>query len=252
VYGITRRGFGASDAPPSGYAAQRSAADVLEVLESLKLQKPILVGHSFGGQDLTTIGSERSDRVRALVYLNSGEDPSLKLSDYDAGPVDIQKLPESARTLPRADYTSFQAYREWQRNTHGIAFPESELRQTHAANANGSMGRYLPPQGVRDAIFEGMVKPDYAAVRVPVLALFPAMPSEEEWAQRFKPANAEQRVALGQKFALDRAILMRQMQDLGRISTSQIVQLAGANFYIFISNESEIVRELREFAARLK
>jgi hypothetical protein len=45
---------------------------------------------------------------------------------------------------------------------------------------------------------------------------------------------------------------MRQMQDLGRISTSQIVQLAGANFYIFISNESEIVRELREFAARLK
>jgi pimeloyl-ACP methyl ester carboxylesterase len=44
VYGITRRGFGAS-----GYAAAENgprclADDVLAVLDSLKLNKPILVG----------------------------------------------------------------------------------------------------------------------------------------------------------------------------------------------------------------
>jgi non-heme chloroperoxidase len=37
VYGITRRGFGASSRPDSGYTAQRSAEDVLQVVNALKL-----------------------------------------------------------------------------------------------------------------------------------------------------------------------------------------------------------------------
>ena len=35
VYGITRRGIGASDKPAIGYTVQRSADDVLEVLDSV-------------------------------------------------------------------------------------------------------------------------------------------------------------------------------------------------------------------------
>ena len=57
VYGITRRGIGASDKPPSGYSVQRSADDVLEVLDRLKMNKPILVGYSCGGQVLSMLGS---------------------------------------------------------------------------------------------------------------------------------------------------------------------------------------------------
>jgi pimeloyl-ACP methyl ester carboxylesterase len=38
VYGITRRGIGASDKPLSGYTVQRSADDVLEVVDTLKLR----------------------------------------------------------------------------------------------------------------------------------------------------------------------------------------------------------------------
>jgi non-heme chloroperoxidase len=44
VYGITRRGFGASSHPESGYTDQRLADDVLQVLDSLKLVAPVLVG----------------------------------------------------------------------------------------------------------------------------------------------------------------------------------------------------------------
>jgi pimeloyl-ACP methyl ester carboxylesterase len=46
VYGITRRGFGASSRPDSGYTAQRSAEDVLQVIIALKLDHPVLAGHS--------------------------------------------------------------------------------------------------------------------------------------------------------------------------------------------------------------
>src|SRR6266849_9565141 len=37
VYGVTRRGYGASSHPDSGYTAQRLADDVPHVLETLKL-----------------------------------------------------------------------------------------------------------------------------------------------------------------------------------------------------------------------
>src|SRR5580692_6811930 len=46
VYGITRRGYGASSAPAAGYSADRLGDDVLAVMDSLKLDRPVLVGHS--------------------------------------------------------------------------------------------------------------------------------------------------------------------------------------------------------------
>jgi hypothetical protein len=49
VYGITRRGFGASSAPDSGYDADRLGDDVVEMIDVLKISKPVLAGHSLGG-----------------------------------------------------------------------------------------------------------------------------------------------------------------------------------------------------------
>src|ERR1700682_4592841 len=49
VYGISRRGSGASSAPSptrENYAADRLGDDVLAVIAALNLDKPILVGHS--------------------------------------------------------------------------------------------------------------------------------------------------------------------------------------------------------------
>jgi non-heme chloroperoxidase len=41
VYGITRRGFGASDAPASGYSVDRLADDLLSVVDTLQLTGPV-------------------------------------------------------------------------------------------------------------------------------------------------------------------------------------------------------------------
>jgi pimeloyl-ACP methyl ester carboxylesterase len=252
VYGITRRGYGASSRPESGYAAQRSADDVLSVLDSLKLRNPILVGHSFGGQDLSTLGAQHSDRIAGLVYLNSAEDPTLGLADYGAEPVDDKKLPSSMRDTSSADKRSFQAYREWQARVHGVAFPEPELRQLYAANPDGSMGNFLGSQRVRDAIFKGIRKPDYAGIRVPVLAFYALPQSLEDQMQRYKPRDAEEREAMNKKHALDLAIEKRQKQDLQRgVPAARVIELPGANFYIFLSNEADILREMRPFIAGL-
>ncbi|MCU1324942.1 MAG: putative hydrolase or acyltransferase of alpha/beta superfamily, partial [Bryobacterales bacterium] len=75
VYGVTRRGFGASSAPsPSGdatYSADRLGDDVLAVLDALKLNRPILVGHSLAGEELSSVGSRHPERVAGLIYLEA-------------------------------------------------------------------------------------------------------------------------------------------------------------------------------------
>lgn len=71
VYGITRRGFGDSSVPESGYSADRLGDDVLAVIEALKLERPILVGHSIAGEEMSSIGSRYPDKVAGLIYLDA-------------------------------------------------------------------------------------------------------------------------------------------------------------------------------------
>jgi len=72
VIGVTRRGFGDSSAPASGYGADRLGDDVLAVIDALKISKPVLAGHSLGGEELSSIGSRYPERVAGLIYLDAG------------------------------------------------------------------------------------------------------------------------------------------------------------------------------------
>src|SRR5918992_3498563 len=81
VHGITRRGIGASDKPTTGYSVQRSADDLFEAFNALKLQHALLVGHSCAGQVLTMFAAQHGDRLRGLVYLDGATDPTLTPAD---------------------------------------------------------------------------------------------------------------------------------------------------------------------------
>ena len=72
VFGVTRRGFGASSAPVSGYGADRLGDDVLAVIDALKISKPVLTGHSLGGEELSSIGSRYPEKTAGLIYLDAG------------------------------------------------------------------------------------------------------------------------------------------------------------------------------------
>jgi pimeloyl-ACP methyl ester carboxylesterase len=108
VYGITRRGIGSSDKPTAGYTVQRSADDVLEVLDALKLYKPILVGNSCGGWVLTRLGAQHSDRLGGLVYLDAADDPTLTMADYGVPPpaADSVHLPASIKPAPGRSWSA--------------------------------------------------------------------------------------------------------------------------------------------------
>ena len=66
VYGITRRGFGASSkpAPANGnYSADHLGDDVLAVMKALHIDRPVLIGHSIAGEELSSVGSRFPAKV---------------------------------------------------------------------------------------------------------------------------------------------------------------------------------------------
>jgi pimeloyl-ACP methyl ester carboxylesterase len=71
VYGITRRGFGASGYSATDHPADRLGDDVVAVMDALNLKKPILVGHSIAGVELSAVANNHPDRVAGLVYLDA-------------------------------------------------------------------------------------------------------------------------------------------------------------------------------------
>ena len=74
VYSITRRGYGNSSKPPAtaqNYSATRLGQDVLVILDKLQITKPILVGHSIAGEELSYIGTQAPQKAAALIYLDA-------------------------------------------------------------------------------------------------------------------------------------------------------------------------------------
>jgi len=208
VFGITRRGFGDSSKPMTGYTAHSLANDVLRVLDALKIEKPVLVGHSVAGEEMSSIGARHSERIRGLIYLDAAWDRTYVLPTDDKRNADFDKVGIPAQ--PKPD-------------------PE----------------RFNP----RDALGEGVQKPDYARIRVPALALYAAprtwkeiAPGAPEFTDPEKRAAAERVVA---HFARTR----KHMEDMFRsgVADSRVMEIPGASHYLFQTNEPDVLREIRTF-----
>jgi non-heme chloroperoxidase len=54
------------------YSADRLGNDVLAALDALKLNRPVLAGHSLAGKELSSVGSRHPERVAGLICLDAG------------------------------------------------------------------------------------------------------------------------------------------------------------------------------------
>ena len=247
VLGVTRRGIGASDKPATGYAVQRSVDDLLEVLDSLKAQKSVLVGNSCAGQVLTLFASQHADRLSGLVYLDGASDPTTV--PHDPPLPDPKTVPRPLRQSAEPDRSSFAAFSKRPRPN----FPEAEFRQQFAENPDGSVGRSLLDPAIRRAItFDARMKPNFAGIRVPVLAIYQAQEPFEQVAAEYDIRNEHDRAALRQQYMAVRNMYAGWQQDLrAAVPSARIVELPGANIYMFITHEADVLREIRAFAAPL-
>jgi non-heme chloroperoxidase len=71
VIGITRRGYGSSSKPETGYDLPTRVADDIAVLKAFNISKAVFVGHSISGDELSALGASSPDLVDKLVYLDA-------------------------------------------------------------------------------------------------------------------------------------------------------------------------------------
>jgi pimeloyl-ACP methyl ester carboxylesterase len=249
VYGITRRGFGASSKPPldnENYTADRLGDDVLAVLASLKIDKPVLVGHSIAGEELSSIGSRHPEKVAGLIYL----DASFPYAFYNAARGDflidliaLRKQLDQLMPGMAPDDTRVQEQELLQ-----VALPqfERDLKEEQ------KMFEFLPPLPPQNrqppspatAIRSGEQK--YTEIPVPILAIVavphnfgPNYLKDNPTARAAAVANDLERAG-AQATAFEKAL-----------PSAHVVRLPNADHYVFRSNEADVLREINAFIGNL-
>lgn len=65
------RGHGYSDTPPSGYSPDAMAEDLLELIDALGIDRPVVIGHSYGADIALYFAARHPDRVREVIAIES-------------------------------------------------------------------------------------------------------------------------------------------------------------------------------------
>lgn len=64
------RGHGSSSAPAFGYSYDVLAGDVLQLIQGLGLQRPVLLGHSMGGMTAAVAAQRSAGTLRGVVLVD--------------------------------------------------------------------------------------------------------------------------------------------------------------------------------------
>lgn len=65
------RGHGHSDTPPSGYSPDAMAGDLLELLDALEIERPVVIGHSYGADIALYFAALHPERVSEVIAIES-------------------------------------------------------------------------------------------------------------------------------------------------------------------------------------
>jgi pimeloyl-ACP methyl ester carboxylesterase len=247
VYGITRRGWGASSKPAptvANYAADRLGDDVVAVMNALHLDRPVLIGHSIAGEELSSVGSRYPKRVAGLIYLDAADGYGFynrAHGDWRDAQIDMNDVRRQIDALEAGALLSPQFVREMLASVTHWQQSLVSLNARLALMPSGPPPPPPPPIGL--ATLFGEEK--YTAIPVPVLAIF-ACPHSFE---RMYPNNAAARAAIT---AEDRAGCGVQADAFGAgVPTATVVRIPDADHYVFVSNEAQVLSEMNRFLARL-
>ena len=251
VYGITRRGNGASSAPDSGYDAATRARDVVTVLDSLHLGRAVLIGHSIAGDELSKIAVTYPQRVRALVYLDA----------YDNGPARREAM--RAIVAPRGlappvtpgDSVSPAAVAAFYGRMLGGKYPESEARATFVFGPDGHLQADGPGEKSWPKVSAGTEASAYKKINAPTLgvfAIYPGGTTEFFPGVDFAHLGDSTRAAAARYFtemtAWEQTNRNRIRAELPR---AVLVELPHAGHYVFLTQPDRVEREIRRFLGQV-
>jgi pimeloyl-ACP methyl ester carboxylesterase len=250
VYGITRRGFGASGYAPADDFSKRLGEDLLAVIDSLKLSHPVLIGHSIAGTEMSWMANNHPGRVAGLIYLDAGywyafdNGKGATFAAIEALHAPQHPPPESS------DLASFSAVIKYCERVEGFSCVEAELRQQSEANPDGTVGaeRQFPGNSMFMKLLKSGTK--YETIPAPALFVFANPHSLGAWVDRSTDPTV-QSAANAYYAGLESLTTKQENAIKSGLPKARVVTLPNANHFVFLSNEADTLREVRAFVAGL-
>lgn len=248
VFGITRRGFGASSAPTpnaDNYSADRLGEDVLAVIPALSTGRPVLVGHSLAGQEMSYIGSRHPEAIAGLIYLDAAYSYAYYTPEVGDPIIDAMDLSER---LNRVLVSGFGDQKNIETLKHASAQLSKDLKSLEEQRAlmppqSPRPDSAAPPPPIPFALSKGRRK--YTQIHVPVLAIYA---DPHNFGQLYKD-DPKAKAAVIEN---DRNTTSAQADAFqAGVPSARVVRIPNADHFVFRSNESEVIREMNAFLTGL-
>ena len=277
VFGITRRGFGRSSAPESGYSSRQLGDDVVAVLDSLHIESPVLIGHSIAGEELSAVSKYHPGRVAGLIYLDAGYsfalynpahgDYMMTMSDLANDLAMIKKNPFDESLLSKvskelalfqtnlaeiqaevggasgpsptnADRASIPAFQQYMKGYFGGIEPASEIRELYLITDTGAVGEGRGNHFANQAVMLGEER--FSNIDTPSLAIF-SYPNAPIAGVTHDPRK------LSVYKAAETGRKEPQIAAFRNQPHAKVVVIPNGTHYIFLSHEAEIISLIKEF-----
>jgi non-heme chloroperoxidase len=224
VLGLTRRGHGESEIPETGYDTATLVEDIRQFLDALNIQRAVIAGHSFAGDELTRFAVVHPDRVIKLIYFDAAYDHS--------------RVPESLRFKPLHGGPQLLPTKEESESRDG-----GRLWVTRMLGEKRGRAIYSMMEGAYSA------RAEYSRINVPALAFFEiGYKKAVDWAETLpepQRTNAREFLKAQRKYHEEEIEHFRR-----EIPNGRVIVFTGATHHCFIDRENEVVPEMRAFLAK--
>jgi len=243
VISVTRRGYGQSgDAADGDYSNDALVADLLELMDSLGIQRASFVGHSIAGGELATLGEKHAERVDRLVYIDAAYDRS-----------DVPKLMAALPTLPPpspADLATVASFAEWRQQALGVYSKAvaADVAATMVAGPKGLTPRTGQKTAAAALAGDIAAKAKWEDIAAPSLAFY----SSKDVADQVPPeATPEQRQAFINYSvrALRPWMLRQEAEFLSRRQCGTAVEVPHSTHHLFLERADWLAKAISAFLA---
>lgn len=189
ILALDQRGHGQSAKPEDGYDFEGVVDDLTTFVEALRLDRPVIVGHSWGGSVALQYGATYPDLPSGLALIDGGylEIPAIQgmtweRAQEELAPPNLDGMPldrflEMARSHPNLA-------RIWSQEVEGILLASFNLSADGTVHAHLSRDRHMR---IVRALWEQPISELYRRVRCPCLLIRaqqePSSERDRSWAQ---------------------------------------------------------------------
>jgi pimeloyl-ACP methyl ester carboxylesterase len=246
VIGITRRGWLPSSQPKNGYDVETRAADDIKVLDALGIKKAAFVSHSVAGAELSRLAIKYPGYVDKLVYLDASD-----LSERNTFP----DIPSPFPLFTEADAKSLYSLQAAYARLLAVREPIPAICLSFAFDKNGRVKGTSTPESIQAKLSAGVNSPanpptNWAEIKVRRLGIFapPTVESKLPWYWYLSLADRE---IFDARFP---RLLQWYNEVIDKFSEKHpgspapnVYLLPGAPHYVYLNNEAEVVRQMRNF-----